>query len=238
MLLPLLTCAALAAAQPAPPVLDDTPGVVVISSDAALSFAWTLPDAERWLSPDDSRDPVLARFQTTIAARLSTNPQALLRRQRALFLKNGLPTAMLDWVLAHPRQVGPMNRLQARLFAIHWRDEKPLNREFQAFVLRRGPALRVYYTGSDERSGWPRSAEVKALLGRDLAAGWRLYAHLHNHPFFFENPAGDIAGTTAPSAADAQMYRELAVWGRLERAWIVNGFDALTLLARDFPRLP
>ena len=238
MLAALLTCAALAAAQPAPPVLDDKPGVVVLSNDAVLSFAWTLSDADSWLTPDEGKDPVLTRYRQTIAARLDANPQALLRRQRTLLKKKGLPTDSLDWVLAHPRQVRPMNRLQAQLFSTHWRDESPQKREFQAFVLRKGAALRVYYTQNDEGSAWPHSKEVRALLQKDLRAGWRLYAHLHNHPFFFENPTGDIAGTTAPSAGDASLYKELAVAARLERAWIVNGFDQLELLARDFPRLP
>lgn len=240
MLAWLLTCAALAAAepQPPPPVLDDKPGVVVISSDAVLSFAWTVRDDGSWLKPYSGSDPLLAKFQRTIAARLSTNPQALLRRQRRLFRKRGVSTDTIDWVLAHPRQVRPMNRLQAMLFLTHWRDEKPLKREFQAFVLRRNGEFRVYYTQSDEASGWPHSPAVKALLARDLDDGWKLYAHLHNHPFYFDNPAGDIAGTTAPSAADVRMYRELAVTARLRGAWIVNGFDALELLASDFPRLP
>lgn len=238
-----ILAAALATASAAPsaapiPRLGDHPGVVVLANDAELSFAWTLEDDGTWLKPYDGDDPLLRKFQTTIAARLPANWQALLRRQRALFRKHGRGTALIDWVLAHPRQVRPMNRMQAMLFLTHWRDEKPLKREFQAFVLRRNGLWRVYYTQSDERSAWPHSPQVKALLAKDLQAGWTLFAHVHNHPFFFDNPTGDIAGTTVPSPADVALYRELAVTARLRRAWIVNGFDALELTAADLPRLP
>jgi hypothetical protein len=220
------------------PLLGDEPGVRVLSSDEILSFAWTLDDDGSWLKAYDRKDPLYKKFTGLIGARLDASPRGLIRRQRALFKKNGLSTAKLDWALAHPGRIRPMNKLQATLFLTHWRDENPQKREFQAFILRRGGRLRVYYTQSDENSAWPKSASVKALLAQDLGAGWTLFAHLHNHPFFFENPSGDFAGTVVPSEPDAQMYRELAAAMRLERAWIVNGFDAIDIPVTEFPNIP
>lgn len=216
----------------------DPRSLQILDEGEALSFVWTLSDDPSWLSPYGGEDPRHKKFTRSVRAALDAQPSALIRRQRAVFAKNGRATAKLDWALDRLDLIKPIGRLQAVLFMTHWRDEKPQGREFQTFILNQDGLYRVYYTRADARGAWPVAKKVRALASRDLAAGWKLYAHLHNHPFFPENPHGDLAGTPVPSEDDAQLYRELAVWGRLERAWITNGLHTLELPMSQFPRVP
>lgn len=210
----------------------------MITSDAVLSFAWTLSDNDSWLSPYDGSDPLYRRFASAARSSFDARPLALLRRQRALFKRHGLPIAALDWALERRASLRQLNRLEATLFLAHWRDKDPARREFQAFILRRPGSYRVYFTQSDAHRAWPWSPKVKVMIRANLDAGWTLFAHLHNHPFFFDNPSGDIAGTPAPSGQDAALYRELAVAARLQRAWITNGLDTLEIPVAEFPSIP
>jgi hypothetical protein len=114
--------------------------------------------------------------------------------------------------------------------------------ELQALVLRHEasagePArLRVYVTGSS--APWPPKLDpVMDSIARDRREGWTVHAHLHNHPFYLEKRATDIAGANAPSLSDVQLYRHLQTALGLQQAWVTNGFTTAVFPARDFARL-
>jgi hypothetical protein len=217
---------------------SDQRSLQVLDQGEALTFVWTLSDDPSWLSPYDGQDPRYKKFARGVRAALDAQPSALIKRQRAVFAKNGRSTAQLDWALARLPLIRPLGKLQAVLFMTHWRDENPQGREFQALILHSPGLFRVHYTRASKDGSWPMAKKSRELAARDLAAGWKLYAHLHNHPFFPENPHGDLAGTPVPSDDDSELYRELAVWGRLERAWLTNGLNTLEVPVAEFPRVP
>lgn len=231
----ILACLALA---PVPAAESDPRSLTMLDEGEALSFVWTLSDHESWLDAYDGKDPRYRRYACGVRGALDAQPSALIRRQRAVFTGNDRPTAKLDWALGRLDLIRPIGKLQAVLFLTHWRDAAPQGREFQAFILHQPGLFRVYYTRADPSGRWPLSKKVRGRALADIRDGWTFYAHLHNHPFFPENPHGDLAGTPVPSEDDAELYRELAVWGRLERAWITNGLHTLELPMAEFPRVP
>ena len=108
--------------------------------------------------------------------------------------------------------------------------------EFQALVLRRAGALRVYAAGST--APWPPRLppHVDSLVARDLRAGWVAEAHVHNHPFYLaKRDTGDVAG--APSLSDVQVWRALRDRLGLRAARVTNGFVTAEFSAVDFDRL-
>jgi hypothetical protein len=60
----------------------------------------------------------------------------------------------------------------------------------------------------------------------DIAAGFRLIAHLHNHPFFFQNKSGDVAGTLVASGPDCRFFLSLMADHPGMKAIITNGFHS------------
>lgn len=74
------------------------------------------------------------------------------------------------------------------------------------------------------------SPAITARTKRLRKQGWRYHAHLHNHPFNFDNAYGDIGGTLAPSEADIATYRSL----KTERAWITNGLEMIEIKLAEF----
>ena len=119
--------------------------------------------------------------------------------------------------------------------------------EFGAFVLQKGQRLRLYFSAMDRLGQKLRSA-VMSRVRHDVAGGFRLVAHLHNHPFLFDRKPGDrlystaatqqdVGGALAPSATDVQLYRRLRRTLHLEAAWITNGFDTAVYAHSTFGRL-
>ena len=220
-------------------------------SGDTLHQRWTFPaDAlpDDW-APDAL--PALRDYRVWIGAQLGdTDPRALLRRQVAYWsaqpdtanrreADNG--RALLDGIAGTLRPIGCLEALlldqQAARFPMATRPT-----ELQALVLRREatarePArLRVYVAASS--APWPPKLDpVMDSIAGDRRDGWRVHAHLHNHPFYLERRATDIAGANAPSLSDVQVYRHLQTSLGLQQAWITNGFTTAVVSARDFARL-
>jgi hypothetical protein len=111
--------------------------------------------------------------------------------------------------------------------------------EMGAFILRKPGRLRIYFSSMD-RNGQKIRSEVTSRVADDLAAGFVLAAHLHNHPFMFDRAVGDrlytteqtlndIGGGLAPSLPDVQFFRSAANEYQLKEAWITNGIHSLRI---------
>ncbi|MBI3507680.1 MAG: hypothetical protein HY059_22830 [Proteobacteria bacterium] len=225
---------------------------VLAESDGILSFAWTVEDAPRWLQRDDGADSEVRRHREWAAAKADVDPVALIKRQREVYARAGLSTRVFDWMLpAADRFLRPMNRIEGALFSAHHKRHGAAVKEFGAHILRKGDRIRVYYTESTalneafslhakrDKMTFPHWDLVEGLAAKDVREdGWTLYAHVHRHPFSFDNPYGDVSGTTIPSAADVDTYVGLAASLRLERAWITNGISSMDVPSSEFSRIP
>lgn len=108
--------------------------------------------------------------------------------------------------------------------------------EFGAYVFTREGQTRMvgdFDLVTEDGGGAPLSRTLGAETERLLREGWILEAHLHNHPFVFDNPYGDVGGTPAPSGPDVATYRSIAP----RRAWITNGIDVIEIERSEFPLL-
>ena len=107
--------------------------------------------------------------------------------------------------------------------------------EFLAYVFERGGRI-VMVGDFDDQPDRPIGVQPSALLTetrrRLQAEGWQLQAHLHNHPFVFDNPYGDI-GPIAPSGPDVGSYRSQ----RPRQAWITDGREVLRLDRAEYEQL-
>lgn len=106
--------------------------------------------------------------------------------------------------------------------------------EFMAIVLEKNGVLKMlgdfYRRPAGSVVGVATSPAVLAETKRWLKIGWRYYAHLHNHPFNFDNDYGDIGGALAPSDADIATYR----LQKPERALITNGLEVIEIKRSEF----
>ncbi|HEX4932210.1 MAG TPA: hypothetical protein VFV33_03470 [Gemmatimonadaceae bacterium] len=190
-------------------------------------------------------DSALARFRDAVRARLGFEPEprVLLERQRAIFASVAGPMRgeaelsqrVLDGQVG---RIAPISCLEAMLW--RWQDARfPMlthPTEFGAYVLRRRgtpPTVRVYLS-SDDRVGQRMREAVADSVRADVRVGYRLVAHLHNHPFLFDRVVGDrmwttpetlrdVAGALAPSLSDVAFYRTLFAADADGEAWVTNG---------------
>jgi hypothetical protein len=112
--------------------------------------------------------------------------------------------------------------------------------EFQAIVLERAGRVRIYLLSATALTP-PPLTHIGPRVSRDVTDGWRYLTHVHNHPFYLDNPAGDPAGTLIPSGTvhgigDLSVYRDQHRRLGLEQAWITNGFHSLRLAPPEFAR--
>jgi hypothetical protein len=96
-------------------------------------------------------------------------------------------------------------------------------------------ALVIVYTQVND--GTSSEQVITHLVEGYRKQGWNLETHIHNHPFFFKNPYGDIAGTILPSATDVSSFKSMADSYRLRSAIITNGFQSYILYKNEFDKL-
>ncbi|MCP3100545.1 hypothetical protein LZ198_16875 [Myxococcus sp. K15C18031901] len=221
-----------------------------------LHEVFDVPDAPAWweAAPEDAERQ---RYREDLRARLGEQGLAqhtLLDRSRALFAtrKDGArreaenSARVLD---GSTGTVGPSSCLEWRLFQRQTRRFPMLSHptEFHAYVLRGQGRLRIYLSGADHVGGKLR-AEVTDRVAADVARGFTLVAHLHNHNFMFDREPGDrmwttpetvddVGGGVAPSLSDVQAYRGLRESLGLRGAWVTNGLETGRFTAEDFDRL-
>lgn len=178
-------------------------------------------------------------FRSQVLARIAPEPFALLKRQRRIFERARMTGELFKFDILLEGRAGIIREiscLESLLLAEHLgaHPERPeLETEFSAFILERAGALRVYFQ-SGRKLSTPDPKPALERIARDLVDGWRVLSLLHNHPFAFENPSGDMSGTTIPSRQDADVFVYFAGELGLEQAWITNGFNTLVLKASEF----
>lgn len=238
---------------------------ILDQSATELHQVWDFAEDVRCLQPAQNEDPsppldpVLVAYQQAVRARTDVDPQALIRRQRGVFLASQNPALHAETRVSGPildgsiGQIGPMSLLDMRLLTVQMQRHPMLTQpsEFTSFILRRqspdGKRLRVYFS-SFARSGGRMNHKVRERVDADLRAGYALIAHLHNHPFLFDRVAGDaswtrddtkddIAGALPPSVTDIQYYGGLLDEAALGGARVTNGFQTLVLSPKEIRAL-
>lgn len=220
--------------------------VVLREAADTVYLSWTYP--ARQMEAEPSRLPALSAFLDTVRTRIGPpDARALLERQIAYYAAR--PDADSQGEAANGRMVlagsagvlRPISCLEALLVEYQAARFPMASRptEFHALLLERGgPAARqhrVYFAGSG--APWPPRANLLfERAAADRREGWRVVAHLHNHPFLFAS-GGDIAGANAPSLTDVQFWRHLRQSLGVESARVTNGFTTFEAPAAAFDHL-
>lgn len=180
----------------------------------------------------------LVHFQKKVQERTKTDFKYLLERQKPFFKKFPEESQKYDKALA--KKVGRARSascLENFLLDNHLRTFSS-ETEFSAHVLTKfdsDQALVVLYTQLN--NGTVSNSVISNLVEGYRKQGWNLESHIHNHPFFFKNAYGDIAGTVLPSSADLKSYLSWSESYRLRSAIITNGFQSFVLYRNEFDRL-
>lgn len=191
-----------------------------------------------------------ASFQRAARTDLgSVDPLQLLARQMRIFANAGFDTRVFKNVIRGSRRwIAPISCIESYFMELHGATlRKALYghySEFGVYFLRgpEGEPRRFYFQSNAETAALPTSSKIHAGIQRDLARGYRLETHLHNHPFSPRNPAGDIAGTPIPSGdgmtgGDFSAFALMRSRFGLREARITNGFHTLRIRTQDLPEL-
>lgn len=211
-----------------------TPGQTYFSSQRTWQSQWLLEDADVWLSQHaEAQDAELIAYWDFVNEHTDIDPWLLLARQKRIyenaFGKNDPSVKKFELMESGSvAQIQPISCLSAFLMTEQLKYH-PLNdppSEFSAQVFRKGQQLRVYAAFHQHPSvAAPAVANAQAIHEGLIADGWTFLIFLHNHPFNFNNPYGDIAGTVIPSDPDLQTFWRMFETRGLQEAWITNGFD-------------
>ncbi|MCO5143161.1 MAG: hypothetical protein M9962_08740 [Oligoflexia bacterium] len=180
----------------------------------------------------------LEKFQREITDKVNIDPYELLRRQKKFYENDRVENNRFNKILS--RQVGkirPINCLEAFLLNTHIRSFSAFV-EFEALIFENPKInkIRILVQTQGSKQSVIRKPFIENYIRTHLRAGWRLRAHIHNHPFSLNNPYGDIAGTVIPSAPDIESYNYLSNIYFLKSAIVINGFHSLTLNNQDFKK--
>lgn len=179
-----------------------------------------------------------AHFKRKVQERTKTDFKYLLERQKPFFKKFAKDTERFNKALA--KKVGRARQvscLENFLLDNHLRTFSS-ETEFSAYVLTRfdsDQAIVIIYT--QLKNGTVANAPVMNLVEGYRKQGWNVESHIHNHPFFFKNPYGDIAGTILPSSADLDTYKQHGESLKMRSAIVTNGFETFVLYRNEFDRL-
>ena len=237
-----------AAMDPLPDL--DVKAAVMKSEDAkTLHYMWEVPDADAWASEAVVDSEALVSFRKFVEAKVKPDPVELLRRQAKIFAKaygkdSPAVQSMEAVMTAKIGRIRKISRLESAILARH-AEVNPLDHtdmklgECSAMVFQKRDRLRVYL--SIPKPPLPMGAPQVSLADKHLAdgtlKGWQLVSHLHNHPFYFGNKYGDIAGTTVPSGPDISTFASLRRAHDMQQALITNGFHTLVLTPQDIKTL-
>lgn len=225
----------------------------VVSDAPQLAIRlWDVVDAGVLSAPPAAPPAEVAAFRAWASvetdltgATADTDAYALLRRQHALYTRLGLDaTESIRLIMTRNLgRIAPMTCLETLVFADH-QGRFPVQgyTEFMAVVLKKDGRLRVYSMSSGLGNGSaPNLSNIQALVDADRALGWTVELNLHNHPFNFKNPSGDIGATLVPSGTsdwgDISAFDSMVSSIGLTEAAITNGFDTIRFSRADIARL-
>ena len=204
------------------------PEPAVIEQDGnAVLLRWDLPFEPFWFEAGVPDDPTYLAYRRAIreagadlAQPIADEPLATTEAERELWRRERENAALTYGGAGRVRRIGC---LEAALFAHqHARyDELVQPTELVATVLRRDAMMRIYFGASDAMFP-PKAVYGLDEARADVANGWRLIIHLHNHTL--QKRAGKPAlGAPSPSTSDVELLRGLAEELHLERVWVTNG---------------
>lgn len=216
------------------------------SEPGTVAQVWTLADAAIY---ESEKTPAAAAYVDMIRWVRGfiddVDPFALLERQRSVFERHGMVNDVETFDVILRDRVGEVRKvrcLEALLLADHLGRFPIWERltEFQALILHRGgpgSALRIYSVSANFDGMAPSLTSVMPEVREDLARGWTIAWHLHNHPFRKASfPGQDVVGTVIPSDPDSNTNLEMSRDLGLREARITNGFDTLVVRQAEFPR--
>lgn len=124
-------------------------------------------------------------------------------------------------------RVHPINCLENFAFEqlLKVADLKKESQELLVVIFEKGKdkiLLGDFYRGQDG-AGVAASNSFEKERTRLERSGWVARIHLHNHPFDFSNPYGDIGGVLVPSSTDIKTYRQ----NGFSSALITNGVETM-----------
>jgi hypothetical protein len=209
-------------------------------------YVWDLNEASAWLQSESAPLPkTLQDYRDYANAQTDTDPFVLLARQRAVFEKayGPLDGSVKAFRLIENREAGRIGSstcIELMLMAEHLKFHH-LNvpgSEFSAHIFRKGSRLKVHAAFIEEESMGAPAVDIRPAVRQNLQKdAWDFVAFLHNHPFSFDNPYGDISGTVIPSEPDLMTFRTLFQTEGLQLAWITNGIHSARYHATDTARL-
>lgn len=237
--------------------LPGTPALVH-RDGSAVQLVWELEDAPVLWSDALPASEAFAAFRAEVARRVpDLDPRALLRRT---YERDEPPADEDDRKqrgnnrLIAEGEVGrlrPINCLEAALVAYQAERVPMIERptELHGIIVSRtgaaGTRHRVYVAASDELFP-PKPEQIVERVDADLAAGWHLAAHLHNHTWHLGEAGaasgaaaatGDGVALPAPSTPDVHYYRALRASRGLRRALVTNGFHTVEIDAAELDAL-
>ena len=197
------------------------------------------------LEPSDEIGPLLSRYRTEINEVVpDTDPVVLLERQRDRFVEASGVAAGVAYNQVISGALGdlrPMSCLETLLMEVQLSGLPRLSAlaEFQSNITlsEDGTLLNIYAAFVSDISP-PDRNYLLPYLQADLQEGYSYYAHLHNHPFYLDNPTLDVAGTLIPSGTlygfgDIFVYNQYRELFDLDLMWITNGFDSVSFEGRE-----
>lgn len=191
--------------------------------------------SDHWRSSPFAESKVVRTFRESISERVNVDPIYLLEKQLEIFRRfipdspfNDLTAKIISGEIG---RIEGVSCLEESILEAHLRKFGPA-REFSAIVLEKdddhGPLSKVHIHSNGD-FGVNNSREFDRRIQADIDVGWKMVIHLHNHLFVFDNPYGDIAGTTVPSEGDLSYYQKLRRKFGLKQAWITNGFNTVKI---------
>ena len=232
----LSACASVPAARPAPVDPIDPrcrlPAPTILRRDGSAVLArWDVPDDPRWSAPVIPDDPRYLAYRRAIrdagadlARPIADAQRADTEELRELWRREH---ANADLVYGGTGRVRRIHCLDAAVFAYqHARHDQLVQpTELLAMVLRKSVGgrgmLRIYFGASDVLFP-PKSVYGLDHAARDVADGWRLAVHLHNHTIV-KRGGRPALGTPAPSTSDVGLLRNVAADLGLASVWVTNG---------------
>jgi len=220
------------------------PPTIIFEAPHELHQYWTIDDAPIYGAPSVTDDFAFLEFRSEIAKRVpDLDPFSILQREYNDFIRSGDPVfvseaALTRFVLEKKAgSIRPIHCLESLLLSVQLKRQSMIDQpsEFGAFLMRKGDAaqmqLRIYFSTWDKPGG-KIDSKVWDRIERDLADGWILERHLHNHNFMFQDPVS-VMGGVCPSRPDLRMYIDLVHAHGLQAASVTNGLSTIDLTVAD-----
>jgi hypothetical protein len=178
------------------------------------------------LPTQESRDsdfPNLQSFKSEISRQTSVDTIFLAHRQMEFFRE--MPDALLTYQQILDENLGrirDLNSDEKNLFELHLKRNDPESEFCAIFLSKKNKRIALI-----ESKGLRGQASCTQVLSRAKALQaqkWKLESQIHNHPFLFSNPHGDIAGVIFPSDVDVRSHLRWKNEMGLKTALISNGF--------------